>query len=64
MPRKRGGRRPLFGKRMKQIDVALPDGEMKRLRTLADQMRVPMAFIAREALIEYLDRHDGQGPKE
>lgn len=42
-----------------RISVALSPSEASELQQLADENRVSCAWVARAAIIEYLDRHGG-----
>ena len=45
-----------------RVSLSLPDNEYAELSTVAKQTRVSMAWLARQALIEFLDRHRGKQP--
>ena len=42
-----------------RISVALSNGEAGELQQFADQNHVSCSWVARQAIVEYLDRHGG-----
>lgn len=45
--------------KLSRISVGLSDREYEDLQTLAEKHRVSMAWLGRQAIIEFLDRHGG-----
>jgi metal-responsive CopG/Arc/MetJ family transcriptional regulator len=45
-----------------RVSLSLPENEYTELSAVAKQARVSMAWLARQALIEFLDRYRGKQP--
>lgn len=45
------------GPKLNRVSVGLSDKEFRELKALSEQHRISMAWLGRQAIVEFLDRH-------